>query len=86
MNDSKLVSFSFFALFAAVSVLLFFVFAPFIQILTLAAVFAVLLHHPYENLVRDMRGLKSIPALIIVALVLFFFIVPLFFLGTQIFH
>lgn len=86
MHKNKLESFSFLALFAGVSVLLFFVFAPFIQILTLAAVFAALFHRPYEDLTRALRGWKSLAALIVVCLVLIFCIVPLFFLGSQIFH
>ena len=86
MHKNKLEVFSLLALLAAASLLLFFVFAPFIQILALAAVFAALFHRPYENLARNLGGLKSLAALIIVGLVLIFCIVPLFLLGAQIFH
>lgn len=86
MNKNKLGNFSFLALFAGVSLLLFFVFAPFIQILALAAVFAAIFHGFYEDLAKGLHGWKSIAALIVVAVVLIFCIVPLFFLGSQIFH
>lgn len=86
MHKNKLEYFSFAALFAGVSVLLFFVFSPFLQILALAAVFAALFHTPYENLTLKMGGYKNLAAFIVVGLVLIFCIVPLFFLGFQIFH
>lgn len=86
MNRDNIESYSFLALFLCVSLLLFFVFAPFIQILVLAAVFAALFHRPYEALARALRGWNSFAAIIIVALVLIFCIVPLFFLSLQIFH
>jgi predicted PurR-regulated permease PerM len=71
-------------LFVGVSILLYFVFAPFFAVLSLAAVFAVLLHSPYEKLTRVLRGWRSAAALLTVGLMLVFFIVPLFFLGIQI--
>jgi len=71
-------------LFAGVSILMFFVFSPFLVILALAAVFATLLHGPYEKLVRLTDGWQSASALSTVLLMLVFFIVPIFFLGVQI--
>lgn len=71
-------------LFAAVSILMFFVFSPFLVILALAAVFATLLHRPYEKLVQIFGGWQSASALSTVLLMLVFFIVPIFFLGVQI--
>lgn len=85
MDKLKLETFSFAALFAGVSILLFFVFAPFIQILTLAAVLAILFHKPYLELRRTLSVWRSVAAFIVVALVFIFFIVPLFLLGWQIF-
>jgi predicted PurR-regulated permease PerM len=84
MQKDRLESFSFLGLFAVISLLLFFVFAPFIQILAFAAVFAALCHAPYERLARALGGQKSIAAILTVALALVFFIVPFFFLGLQI--
>ncbi len=86
MDKNRLESFSLLALFIAVSVLLFFVFSPFLIVLTLAAVFAILLHRPYEKLVRIFGGSGSAAALFVVGLMLVFFIVPLFFVGTQVFQ
>jgi predicted PurR-regulated permease PerM len=85
MTNDRLQNFAFFALFAGVSVLLFFVFSPFIHILALGAVFAILLERPYERLSRLLGGSKSAAAALVVFLLLLFVIVPLFFLGTQIF-
>lgn len=73
-------------LFAAVSILLFLVFAPFFALLSLAAVLAILLHRPYERLLRTFGGGENVIAAAIVAIMLVFFIVPLFFLGGQIFQ
>jgi predicted PurR-regulated permease PerM len=86
MDKNRLESLSLLALFIGVSALLFFVFAPFLLVLSLAAVFAILLHSPYEKLTRFFGGWKSASAFLAVGLTLLFFIVPLFFLGVQIFQ
>lgn len=86
MYRSRLENISFFAFFAGVSLLLFFIFAPFIQTLALAAVFAVLLHTPHEKLSEALGGRKSIAAILLVITVIIFIITPLFFLGSQIFQ
>lgn len=84
-NNKRLETFSFFGLFAAASLLLYFVFAPFLQILALAAMFASLFHEFYEDVARAMGGWKSPAALIVVSLVFLFCIVPIFLFGWQIF-
>jgi predicted PurR-regulated permease PerM len=86
MPNNKLGNFSFLAFFTCVSLLLFFIFAPFLSILALAAVFAVLLHRPYEGLTRLLVGWKNVSAILLVALLLILFIAPLFFFGMQIFQ
>lgn len=86
MDKNKTESFSLLALYIGVSLLLFFVFAPFLIVLSLAAVFAILLHTPYEKLTRLFKGWQSGAALLTVGLTLLFFIVPLFFFGVQIFQ
>ena len=86
MNKSRIESISLLALFAGVSILLFYVFAPFIQVLALAAVFAVLLQGPYKWLSHRLMGWKTPAAALIVLLVLVFFIAPLFLLGIEIFR
>ena len=84
MDKNRLENLSLLVLFVGVSILLFFVFSPFFIVLSLAAVFAVLLHAPYEKLTRTFGGWKSASALFTVGVMLIFFIVPLFFLGVQI--
>ncbi|MDB5187956.1 MAG: hypothetical protein JWO50_476 [Candidatus Kaiserbacteria bacterium] len=84
MDRTRIESFSFIGLFIIVSVLLFFVFSPFIQILTFSAVLAILLNRPYEHLTKSLGGWRSLSAGIVVALVLIFFITPVFFLSWQI--
>ncbi len=86
VHTNRFEDYSFLVLFVGISVLLFFIFAPFVQILALAAVFATLFHRPYESLARRVWGWESVAAIIVVGLVLVFCIVPLFFLGFQIFH
>jgi len=82
----KLELFSLLVLFVGVAFLTFLVFRPFLPILTLAIVFAILFHTPFESLVRLFNGKRTAAALVVVALVFIFCIVPLFFLGSQIFH
>lgn len=84
MDKSRLESVSLLALFFGVSILLFFVFAPFVAALSLAVVFAVFLHSSYEKLTRLFGGWRSASALLTVGAMLVFFIVPLFFLGGQV--
>jgi predicted PurR-regulated permease PerM len=86
MDKNKSESLSLLALFIGVSVLLFSVFSPFLIVLSLAALFAVLLHRPYEKMVRIFGGSRSAAALFMVGLMLVFFIGPLFFVGTQVFQ
>ena len=86
MDKNKTESTSLLVLLIGISILLFFVFAPFLVVLSLAAVFAILLHSPYERLTRFFGGWKSASALLTVGLTLLFFIVPLFFFGVQVFQ
>jgi predicted PurR-regulated permease PerM len=86
MEKHRLENLSLLVVFAGISILLFLVFAPFFSVLSLAAVFAILLHQPYERLIRFFSGGKNIIAALTVAVMLVFFIVPLLLLGGQIFH
>jgi predicted PurR-regulated permease PerM len=86
MNRNRLEDVSLLVLFVGISLLLFFVFQPFFAVLSLAVVFAILLHVPYEKVVRIFGGRKSFAALIMVGLMLVFFIVPLFLIGVNIFQ
>ncbi len=84
MDKGRLHTFAFFALFGAVALVLFLVFRPFLQILTLATVCAILLQRPYLRLSK-FSGSTSFAATTIVTLFIIFIITPLFFLGTEIF-
>lgn len=86
MSQNKLEDIALLSLFVGVTLLLFFVFVPFVSVLALAAVFAVMLHRPYEWLVRTCGKCRGIMAALIVLLLIIFFIVPIFFLGNQILH
>lgn len=86
MDKNRLVNFSLAGLLILVSILLFFVYRPFLVILSLAAVFAVLLYPLYERAVRFSFGGKNVAAFGMVGLLLIFCIVPVFFLGIQIFQ
>jgi predicted PurR-regulated permease PerM len=86
VDKNRIESLSLLALFAGVSLLLFYVFEPFIQLLALGAVFAVLLQHPFEWLSRRLYGWKTPAATLVVLLVLVFFIVPILLLGIEIFR
>jgi predicted PurR-regulated permease PerM len=85
MNRPRLETVSLLVLLGIAAILTFFVFKPFLQILTLAAVFAVLFNAPYEQLVRILGGFRAIAAIIFIALVIVFIIAPILILGTQIF-
>lgn len=85
MLKNKLEFISLSGLFAGISLLLLFVFAPFFPLLSLAAVFAIFLRRPYEHLVKALGGWKNLAAILTVGLTLAFCILPLFFLGTQIY-
>lgn len=85
MQKDRLALISLSGLFVGVSLLLLFVFAPFFPLLSLAIVFAIFLRRPYEHLVKMLHGWRNLSAILIVVLVLAFCIVPLFFLGVQIY-
>jgi len=86
MERIRLEKSSFLVLFAASAVLAFLVFQPFINIILLAAVFAVLLTPLYERILRAFGGGAGMASFTVVFGVLIFLVVPLFFLGGQIFN
>jgi predicted PurR-regulated permease PerM len=85
MESKRLELIVFLALFIGLSTLIFFVFQPFLRILVLAAVLSVLFHPLYKNLVNVFHGGKSLVAILLVAIALVFLIIPILFLGLQIF-
>ncbi|MEN9561406.1 MAG: hypothetical protein RIQ56_679, partial [Candidatus Parcubacteria bacterium] len=74
---------AFAVLFAIASLVLFLVFWPFLQVLTLATVLAILFRAPFEELVILCRGYRTFAAMCAVALVTVFFVAPFFLLGSQ---
>lgn len=85
MESKRLEFVAFSALFIGVSVLAFFVFQPFLGILVLAAILSVLLHPLNEKLASVLGGRKNLVAILLVVVALFFIIIPVLFLGSQIF-
>lgn len=86
IDDKKLQIYFFFILFGAVSVLTFFIFEPFLNVIALSAIFAVLLNPFYEKMLEVCRGRKSIAAVLVVGITTLFVAAPFYFLGVQIFH
>jgi len=85
MENKKLELVMFSALFIALSILVFFVFRPFLHILALAAILSVLFHPLYERLIKAFHGSRSLVACILVIVALVFLIIPVMFLGLQVF-
>jgi len=84
--ENKKISFSFFiALFIGISILTFFVFQPFLPVLALAAIFAVILRPLYIRFLALYRGRETPAALSVIFLVLLGIILPVTFLGSRIF-
>ncbi|MEI7719831.1 MAG: AI-2E family transporter [bacterium] len=85
MDKTTLETSAFVLLFGTASLLIFLVFLPFVQMLALAAVLAILCRRPFTVLARLLGKSETFAAALLVCAVLAFFIVPLFFLGLQIF-
>lgn len=74
----KTIQLVFFAvLTAAVSVLLFFVFKPYLGVLFLASIFAVVFYPVYKKLAKEFGDRENLAALATTLLILFFIIIPL---------
>ena len=85
MEQKRLELILFSALFVVLSVLLFFVFRPFLSILVLAAVLSILFHPLNERLTKFFHGKKSLTACLLVIVAFVFLIIPVIFFGIQIF-
>lgn len=75
----------FFAVLLGVLALAFFIFLPYLATLAVAATLAVVIHPVHKRLVRLVRGRESIAALLSVLCIGIVLIVPLSFIGTQVF-
>ncbi|TRZ52924.1 AI-2E family transporter [bacterium] len=85
MIDSKKLQIAFFfLLFVSVTILSYFVFRPFLQVIFLSAIFAVLLQPFYGRVLSFFRGYRTISAITVIILMMVFIALPIYFLGAQI--
>ncbi|HBD24990.1 MAG: hypothetical protein A2566_00490 [Candidatus Zambryskibacteria bacterium RIFOXYD1_FULL_40_13] len=68
----------------AVSILIFFIFLPFLEVIVLATIFAIILTPLHNRITKLFRGRSSLSAIVIILLFTIVIIVPTFFLTTQI--
>lgn len=85
IDDKKLQVSFFFILFGIVSVLTFFVYQPFLQLIALAAIFAVILEPFYKRTLGFFHGKKGLSAAFVISVTLVFIATPLYFLVGQVF-
>jgi predicted PurR-regulated permease PerM len=85
IDDKKLQIYFFFILFCIVSVLTFFVYRPFFQVIALAAIFAVILNPFYKKTLSVFGGKKGLSATFVLVIALIFIITPIYFLVGQVF-
>ena len=85
MKSQKVELYFFFIALAAIFILTFFIFLPFLSALAVAAVFAVIFYPLYEFLLRTVKW-KGLTAGITVLLILIIVFVPLSFLGFLLFE
>lgn len=86
MENNKLQNYFLFTILAIVFVLVFFIFRPFLTPLILAIVFAVVFQPLHGRVLKYSKNRKSLSAFITTVVVLVCLVVPLAFLGTQIFE
>ncbi len=86
MNNRKSQLFFLLALILGTLVLSFFIFKPFIYAVVLALVFAVVFSPIYKRILAATGGLKGLSALLSTILILAIILIPLVFLGAQIFE
>lgn len=67
-----------------VSVLIFFIFLPFMEVLVLSTIFAIVLHPLYKKIYKFLNGREGISAFLVVLLFALVIMVPVSFLATQI--
>lgn len=73
-------------IFLIASVIMFFIFEPFIYIFILTAIFAVLIYPIYKTILRLTRNRASLSAFITILITIPFVILPIIFIGIQIFQ
>ena len=86
MNDRKQQLYFLLAILAGTFVLAFLIFEPFLYTLALAIVFATILQPVYKKIVGLTHGRQGLSALATILIVVVFILVPLTFLGIQVFQ
>ncbi|HEY4505654.1 MAG TPA: AI-2E family transporter [Candidatus Paceibacterota bacterium] len=81
MNTDLVQKYFFAGLFLLVTALIFFIFLPFLEVLVLSVIFAVLLTPLYERVSKDMYGKKGPAAFLVILLFTLVIIAPLVLLG-----
>ena len=84
MNNQKLQNYFFLFLLLSTTILIFFVFYPFIGVLALAAILALALQPTYEK-IKYLVKVEWLSSLIVIILLAIFIVIPLTLLGWQIF-
>ncbi|MCK9352057.1 MAG: AI-2E family transporter [Candidatus Paceibacterota bacterium] len=84
VENKKLQTTYFFVLFAASTFLLYLIFKPFLQVIVIASILAVLLSPIYKKILLFLRGSKSLSALIVVLASSVIIAIPIYFLVVQI--
>lgn len=86
MENNKLQNYFLFTILAIVFVLVFFIFKPFLTPLILAIVFAVVFRPVHEKILSYSNGRKSLSAIATTVIILICLVVPVTFLGIQVFE
>jgi len=84
MDSKKLELIILSVFFVGLSILTFFVFQPFLNIIVLAIVLSIFFHPLYKKLIAFFHGGKSVIAVALVIVALVFLIIPILFLGLQV--
>lgn len=84
MTEKNLQLSFFITLLAAVFVLMFFIFLPYLGVLVLAATFAVIFQPVYRKILALMRGNEGLAALLSTVFVMIIIVIPITFFGVQI--
>jgi predicted PurR-regulated permease PerM len=84
MNNQKSQFYLLLAFLGATFILMFFIFRPFLYVLVLAALFAVVFYPIYLKILAFLRNKKTPAALLALFLIIIFILVPLVLLGVQV--
>lgn len=86
MHVSRFQSWFFFALLAAIFLLTFQIFQPYLVVLAVSAMAAVVLHPFHESLTTLLRGYRGAAAILTIVVLFVLIIIPLGLIGSQIFQ